>query len=175
MIAMSTSPPSAKRPTARRPASMELPSTAQFLGELAPNLKSGDDNRRLGFEVHGYLNKPSDVDVYSFRADGGTEVWLDLDRTSSFLDSVVELVDANGTVIARSDNSYAEQVGDAALLGPAVEPGSFDLLVQGSLFDQHPRCRFTRSPAGSRRRDQHVSRARSQQQRQSGRQHCPAA
>ena len=28
-----------------------LPSNAQFLGQLAPNEKSGDDNRRLGFEV----------------------------------------------------------------------------------------------------------------------------
>ncbi len=111
--------------TEREPADVKfpgvngLPGNAQFLGELAPNEKSGDDNRRLGFEVHGVLSDRRDVDVYSFRATGGTEVWLDLDRTTTSLDSVVELIDANGQVIARSDNSYAEMVGLEDLVGPA--------------------------------------------------------
>jgi hypothetical protein len=58
-------------------------------------VKSGDDNRQLGFEVHGNLNSSADIDVYSFKASSGTEVWIDLDRTTVALDSVVELVDAN--------------------------------------------------------------------------------
>ena len=58
--------------------------------------KDSDDSLRLGFQIHGFLNQPSDVDVYSFKAPGGTEVWLDIDRTTSSLDSVVELIDANG-------------------------------------------------------------------------------
>ena len=43
---------------------------AQFLGELAPNDQSGDENRRLGFEVHGFIaaDDPGDVDIYSFDA-----------------------------------------------------------------------------------------------------------
>jgi hypothetical protein len=81
--------------------------TAQFLGNLAPDEKSGDDNRRLGFEVQGFiaLDNAHDVDVYSFTADGGSEVWFDLDRTSYGLNAVVELVDANGTAVARATNN----------------------------------------------------------------------
>ncbi len=130
-----------------------LPSTAQFLGELAPNAKAGDDNQRLGFEVHGYLNDRSDVDVYSFRARGGTEVWLDLDRTSSWLDSVVELVDANGVVIARSDNSQAEKAGTAALFGPAQSMNRSVFLGQDlystNLHDAGMRLTLPGSPGAS--------------------------
>lgn len=84
------------------------PENAQFLGDLAPNELSGDDNLRLGFEVHGLLNSANDVDVYSFTAAAGTEVWIDIDRTSFTLNSVVELVDSEGQVLARSDDSLRE-------------------------------------------------------------------
>ena len=69
------------------------PPTAQFLGTLANQDKNGDDNRRLGFEIHGTIqhDNPDDVDVYSFKADAGTEVWIDVDRTWHALDAVVEL------------------------------------------------------------------------------------
>ena len=57
-----------------------IPTAAQFLGVLAAdkrdandttelrNQKGGDENSRLGFEVHGYISPddPTDVDVYSF-------------------------------------------------------------------------------------------------------------
>ena len=79
--------------------------SAQLVGTLAPNEKSGDDNRPVGFEIHGHISPdtPGDVDVYSFKGIAGSEIWLDLDRTSSHLDSVLELVSAAGSVIARSD------------------------------------------------------------------------
>jgi len=93
----------------------ESPGTAQYLGFLAPDEKAGDDNRRLGFEVHGSLNRPGDVDVYSFDADVGTEMWLDIDRTTYSLDTVVELVDSNGSTLALSNNS-AEEAADPGLL-----------------------------------------------------------
>ncbi|HQX50410.1 MAG TPA: DVUA0089 family protein, partial [Planctomycetaceae bacterium] len=82
------------------------PTKAQFLGTIAPNDKSGDDNRPVGFEVHGHISPdaPTDVDVYSFKAAAGTEVWIDLDRTSSHLDSILELVSSDGTVLASSNN-----------------------------------------------------------------------
>ncbi len=81
-----------------------LPDTAQSLGVLAPNESGGDDNRRLGFEVHGAIayDNPTDVDVYSFSGYVGSEVWIDLDYTSSSLDAMVELLDESGTVLARS-------------------------------------------------------------------------
>ncbi len=85
-----------------------VPENAQLLGELGFGELAGDDVRRLGFEVHGFLNARNDVDVYSFRARTGTEVWFDIDNTTHSLDTVIELIDANGVVIARSDNSLDE-------------------------------------------------------------------
>jgi len=101
--------------------------TAEYLGELSPNEKSGSDIVRLGFEVHGLLNEPGDVDMYAFRGEAGTEVWLDIDRTSSGLDTVIEFVDGDGVVLARSDNSTAEASGaetlySSGLLMPSAAP-----------------------------------------------------
>ncbi|MCA9228958.1 MAG: choice-of-anchor L domain-containing protein, partial [Planctomycetales bacterium] len=91
------------------------PLTAQYIGELAPNEKGGDESRRLGFTVHGLLSQPGDVDTYSFKAAAGTEVWLDIDRTGMGLDSVVELVTADGLIQALSNDSLAEeQAGEVA-------------------------------------------------------------
>ena len=95
---------------------------AQALGVLAGNFatgsnsadsaqeKSGDANRRLGFEVHGTISPdtPSDVDTYQFTGSAGSEVWLDLDKTSSSLDAMIELLDAAGNVLARSVDSALE-------------------------------------------------------------------
>ncbi|MBI5760347.1 MAG: tandem-95 repeat protein [Planctomycetales bacterium] len=109
------------------------PTTAEFLGQLAPDDKSGDDLLRLGYEVHGDIatDAPTDVDVYSFSALTGTEVWLDIDRTSSALDTMVELIDSNGTVVARSLNN-------STLSGSA-----FTLIkvpnLGGDYFSQNPR------------------------------------
>src|SRR5262249_25601171 len=111
-----------------------LPTTAEFLGELAKDTKSGDDNVRLGYEIHGAISQTTaspgggDVDVYSFKGTAGSTVWMDIDRTASALDSVVELVDANGAVIARSDNSLAEQTNNSLLVGLArpMQPGLAD-------------------------------------------------
>ncbi|MBM4088790.1 MAG: hypothetical protein FJ276_05075, partial [Planctomycetes bacterium] len=94
--------------TATAPGENATPATAQFLGELAPFEQGGDENLRLGFDLHALLNEPNDIDVYSFNATAGTEVWIDIDRTTNTLNSVVELLDSNGTVVARSDNSLAE-------------------------------------------------------------------
>ena len=85
-----------------------IPTGAEQLGVLAPDQKSGDDIRRLGFEIHGFIaaDDATDVDVYSFTGTAGSVVWLDIDRTSSALDTLVELIDNNGTVLARSlDNN----------------------------------------------------------------------
>jgi hypothetical protein len=92
-----------------------VPENAQFLGELAPGQLAGDDVRRLGFEVHGFLSGRNDIDTYSFRARSGTEVWFDIDNTTHSLDTVIELVDANGVVIARSDNSLDESANPSLL------------------------------------------------------------
>ncbi len=85
------------------------PATAEYLGELASDPNTSDEVRRLGFQVKGTLTKGSDVDVYSFRASAGTEVWLDIDRTQNSLDTVVELVDANGRILALSNDSLSEE------------------------------------------------------------------
>jgi hypothetical protein len=82
------------------------PETAQWLGYLAKENEGGDDVLRMGFEVHGSiaLDRPGDADVYSFVGYAGSRVWIQIDRTSFALDSILELIDADGNVIARSDN-----------------------------------------------------------------------
>ncbi|MCA9154372.1 MAG: PPC domain-containing protein, partial [Planctomycetales bacterium] len=98
------------------------PLTAQYIGELAPNEKGGDESRRLGFTVHGLLSQPGDVDTYSFKAAAGTEVWLDIDRTGMGLDSVVELVTADGLIQALSNDSLAEeQAGEVAFASSGID------------------------------------------------------
>jgi hypothetical protein len=88
----------------------DLPARAQYLGTLSGNINSGDENAVLGFQVHGVLNRDADMDIYAFEAKGGTEVWLDIDKTSNSLDTVIELIDSNGTILALSDNSYDEDI-----------------------------------------------------------------
>lgn len=100
---------------AASPRSNETPNTAQYLGALAQDLKSGDENQRLGFHIQAAIAAPGDVDVYSFNAQAGTEIWLDIDRTNNALDTVVELVDADGNTLALSDNSLDEE-GNPGLL-----------------------------------------------------------
>ncbi|MDA1055264.1 MAG: pre-peptidase C-terminal domain-containing protein, partial [Planctomycetota bacterium] len=106
------------------------PDVAQFLGALAVNEKSSDETRRLGFEIHGFLTEASDLDVYSFEASAGTEVWLDIDRTTQALDAVVELIDSLGNVIARSDNSVDESAGTPLFVA--------DPVVQANRLDKSP-------------------------------------
>ena len=97
---------------------------AEFIGDLGrqnfrvinpdgttTTQKASDDNLRLGFEVHGTINAPSDVDVYSFTATAGSEVWIDVDRTTHSLDAVVELISSIGSIIALSDSSLDESLG----------------------------------------------------------------
>jgi parallel beta-helix repeat protein len=98
--------------------------TPQLVGTLAPNEKSGDDNRPLGFEILGHISPDStiDRDTYSFKGIAGSEVWLDLDRTGSSLDTVLELVSAAGSVLASSDAGVLSGIAlpiqkDAALGG----------------------------------------------------------
>ncbi|WP_154898260.1 Calx-beta domain-containing protein [Gimesia maris] len=96
----------------------ESPFRAQKLGILAPNEMSGDENQVLGFEVHGSISadksedNKADEDVYSIQARGGTEVWIDIDRTSDALDTVVELINIYGKKLVLSDNSATELTPD---------------------------------------------------------------
>lgn len=92
-----------------------IPSQSQFLGEIAPSEAAGDENRRLGFIVDGAITTRNDIDVYSFIGESGTEVWLDIDRTGNQLDSVVELIDANGRVLASSNDSILAETNSSAL------------------------------------------------------------
>ena len=118
-------------PSLPAPGSNALPSTAQVLGGIGRGEQSSDETLRLGYVVYGTLDEARDVDVYSFQATAGTEVWLDIDRTSPKLDTVVELIDANGIVLARSDNSFAEANGSEQRF---AAPGVFVSGLQKSLF-----------------------------------------
>ncbi len=85
--------------------------TSEVLGLLAADKKSGDENLRLGFEVHGVIDRINDQDIYSFEGEAGTHVWIDIDRTSVGLDTVVELLDSSGNILAQSDNTLDEENG----------------------------------------------------------------
>lgn len=98
-------------PRVTAPGTNAVPSNAQQLGVLAAAEDEGDDVLRLGFTVQGVINEKSDIDVYSFVGSAGAEVWIDIDRTTNALDTVVELVNGNGEIIALSDNSYDEALG----------------------------------------------------------------
>ncbi|MEM9587098.1 MAG: pre-peptidase C-terminal domain-containing protein, partial [Planctomycetota bacterium] len=80
----------------------------QDLGQLAPDEFNGDENLRLGFTVLASIAAESDEDVYSFRGTAGTSVWIDVDRTDAGLDTVLELVNGDGEVLALSDSSRQE-------------------------------------------------------------------
>ncbi len=90
-------------------------SNAQFLGQLAANFYGGDEQLRLGFQVEGFLSGPADIDTYSFTGTAGTPIWLDIDKTTYGLDTVIEVLDSDGNVIARSNNSQAEVVDPTSL------------------------------------------------------------
>lgn len=89
--------------------------TAEQIGLLARDQKSGDENLRLGFEIQGSVDSTNDTDIYSFRGIAGTGVWIDIDRTTQALDSVVELLDANGNILVISDN-----VDEAVAIDPSI-------------------------------------------------------
>jgi hypothetical protein len=116
--------------------------TAQFMGTLAPDLASdnpgqpqgGGDYQPLGFAAFGTINKPSDVDVYSFNAAAGTEVWFDIGMTSPSLASVLELVDAKGNVLATSN----AHTGTNVLTGLAL-PMMKDPNLGGDFYTSNPR------------------------------------
>ena len=112
-----------------------VPSAAQVLGVLAPNLKSGDADRRLGFQIYGFIaaDDPTDLDVYSFNARGGTEVWIDVDRTGAALDAIVELITADGTVLA---SSY-----DNDTLAGLANPLTKDVWQGSDFYTINPRIR----------------------------------
>ncbi len=108
---------------AAAPGPNSTPLTAQVLGDLASDPSASNENLRLGFNVEGVLSQSEDIDVYSFTAEAGTEVWLDVDYTKNNLDLVLELLDANGSLLARSDNSTQE----------TIDPS---LIVVSSLIDR---------------------------------------
>jgi hypothetical protein len=124
--------------------------SAEFLGDLAPHEKAGDDNLRLGFTVHGAINNPKDLDVYRFTAEAGTEVWFDIDRTTHSLDTVVELISANGEVLARSNDSRAEGVNPSLLFRNPVVPVNHVNQLQKSPFDGTDRWSTNPRDAGMR-------------------------
>ncbi len=128
---------------------------AQLLGALAPFEKAGDENLRLGFTVQGVINARNDIDVYSFSAKAGTEVWFDIDRTSQALDAVIDLLDANGNLIAQSNNSYDESMlgGDPYNDPTRIPDNHVNVLEKSAYYPTHtvgtgltPKDHFTLNP-----------------------------
>lgn len=108
------------------PGSNSTTVVAQFIGELASKPETSDENYRLGFIANGVLSEPTDVDVYSFTAEAGTEVWLDVDHTTQSLDTMIELLNSSGQLLARSNNSVDETL-DSSLI--TRDPGVISTLI----------------------------------------------
>ena len=105
--------------------------TAQFLGALAPDTSTTDENLFLGFTIQGVLSESADQDLYSFSGTAGTEVWFDIDYTEFTLDTVIEILNANGDLLARSDDSTAEQSNPSLLFkDPSINPDHVNPIVQ---------------------------------------------
>ncbi|HVX12329.1 MAG TPA: DUF4214 domain-containing protein [Pirellulales bacterium] len=113
----------------------DTPSTAQNLGTLATTTLGGSDTQRLGFTVNGVVspNFSGDVDTYTFQAQPGTQVWMNLGNTAPGLDTVLELVSANGTVLARSDNALNE-ANSPSLLAQELPGNIAQPLADGTLL-----------------------------------------
>ncbi len=107
-------------PTAIAPGFNSTTNTAQFLGDVASRPTASDENIRLGFVVQGVLSQPGDVDTYSFTGEAGTEVWFDVDDTTYTLDTVIEVLNSNGQLLARSDNSTAETLNPSLITRTAA-------------------------------------------------------
>ena len=136
--------------------------SAQLLERWPRTRRAATRTCGMGFEIHGYLNEPNDVDVYSFTGAAGTEVWLDIDRTTFTLDTIIELLDSRGNVLARSDNTLAAN-GGVDFVSSEVEPGLVGPLFKsaGDYLPRHAsglpkdfcgtqsaRCRDALCPAG---------------------------
>ena len=117
-------------PTAAAPGRNATVNNAQPLGKLASRLTASDDQLRLGLSVDGFLSGPGDIDTYAFTAVAGTQIWADIDRTTFGLDSVIEVIDDAGNVLARSSDSF-EEMEDPSL----IQVNDPDLLV-GALGDR---------------------------------------
>lgn len=114
----------------------DFPSEAEDLGSLASDLNAGDENLRLGVTLTGSIASPRDLDVYRFGATAGTMLWIDVDQTSGSLDSVVELIDADGKIIAQSDNSISESVSQSVFSDSLLIPAGRALPMDQSAWSK---------------------------------------
>ncbi len=123
-----------------------ISATAQPLGSLAPDLatdtqsnpQAGNDYQPVGFDIHGSVSQPSDVDVYSFSGTAGTEVWFQIGMSSPALASVLELVDSKGNVLASSNASTGTNVLTGAA-GITVLPVTKNPDLGGAYYSSNPR------------------------------------
>ncbi len=113
--------------SAATPDSNEIPDRAEFLGNLGTDEYSSDENLRLGFEVLGVVDSVDDVDVFSFDAVAGTEVFLSIDRASTSLDTIIELVGGDGATLASSDSTLI-----VVLPGAAGSTGTYYARVRSN-------------------------------------------
>jgi hypothetical protein len=120
-----------ERPNVSAPGVNDTTITSQFLGALAPNPSTSDENFVLGWVVNGVLSEPADQDVYSFTGTAGTEVWFDIDGTDLTVDTIIEVLNANGDLLARSDDSTAEQLTPSLIYTDAsIDPNTVNPVVQ---------------------------------------------
>jgi hypothetical protein len=101
------------------------------VAEQEPNDAAADAQvLTLPVTVNGRLQEPGDVDYYRFDAKAGQQLVLNVDAASlgARMDSIIELSDETGTVIARNDDASWE-TRDSRIIQTFAKSGRYTLKV----------------------------------------------
>lgn len=115
--------------------------------ELEPNNSSSQAQHvELSHIIDGRIDHPGDVDFYSFAADAGEEIVLEVlaRRLMSPLDSSIRLLDSNGTLIAANDDYKDPAIAlqthhaDSYLLARIPQKGTYVIQVSDTQHQGGP-------------------------------------
>ena len=108
------------------------------ISETEPKGKSQQPQKiRLSCIVDGRIDEPGDLDFYCFSAEAGEEIVLEVmaRRLMSPMDSTIQLMDAEGTIIAANDDYRDPAIGlqthhaDSYLLARMPKKGTYVVQV----------------------------------------------
>ncbi len=87
----------------------------------------------VGSVANGRIDEPGDVDVWRLQATKDQPLWLDLNaaRLGSPLDSLLQIFNAEGTMVAESDDLASGQTDSALIFRPPTD-GDYEVRVSDS-------------------------------------------
>ncbi|HEY2157108.1 MAG TPA: pre-peptidase C-terminal domain-containing protein, partial [Isosphaeraceae bacterium] len=98
------------------------------LTEVGPPPASGVEAREWPVAFHGVIAGPGDVDAFAIKARAGDRVRVEVfaARLGSPLDTVVEVLDGDGDLVARNDDDASH---DSRLIFKAPADGTYRIVV----------------------------------------------